>query len=234
MNGIGGDRRLLAYIDYADPEPQVRQFTDLDDVFYPAISPDGRWVAFSTRVVGFGGASSIYVRSLDARDTGKTKLDVEAGFIPHWWVNPATGDTSLVFSNSAIDNLVPADWIPTKTFFQRMRNGKPFGPATELESAGGYHDGISTDGRYLATGYTRLRFLDRKMQASRVLLIGPDNGKSPGDTSQVCNVSLAPDASGNMLFLDFGYERPSRITGVPYEIHKYAFVSDPAGRIRKS
>ena len=233
VNVIGGDKRLLAYIDYNDPEPQVRQFTDVDNVFYPALSPDGKWVAFSTRVVGFGGASSIYVRALNATDTGKTKLDVEAGFIPHWWVNPATGDTGLVFSNSAIDNLILADWIPTKTFSQVIRNGKPFGPVTELESAGGYHDGISTDGRFLATGYTRLRFLDREKKAARVLFIGPDNGKAVGDTSQVCNVSLSPDTSGNMLFLDFGYEHPSGITGVPYEIHKYAFVSAPSGRIRK-
>ena len=102
----------------------------------------------------------------------------------------------------------------------------PWGPE------GSYHDGRS--GSYLYTGYRRLRQYDLRGGTSRILFTAPSNGKSAGDTSQVCNVSAAPDSSGRAMFLDFGYTGTSSVVGRSYGIHEIAFVSDSTGRVLKT
>jgi uncharacterized protein (TIGR02171 family) len=231
VNVVSDTKRFLAYVDFSESDPQVRQFEDSEAVFYPAISPDGRWVAYCNRIVGFGGKSSLFLRSLDPKHPALVKLPAESGFGPHWWINPATGDTCVVYSNSGMVNEFAAAWEATQTYVQTIRSGAAAEPATILVDRGGYHDGISTDGRYLATGYTRLRLLDRREKSGRILFTGPLNGKPPGDTSQVCNVSMAPDSSGNTLFLDFGSNAVSKLTGTAYGTHEYAFISSPSGQI---
>lgn len=98
--------------------------------------------------------------------------------------------------------------------------------------SGSYHDGRS--GRYLYTGYRRLRQHDVVGGKDRTLFAYPQNGKRVGDTSQVCNASAAPDGSGRVLFLDFGYSGTSTVVGRPYGIHEVAFVADSLGDIVKT
>ena len=233
VNVVSDSKRFLDYVDFSESDPQVRQFEDSEAVFYPAISPDGRWVAYCNRIVGFGGKSSLFLRSLDPKHPALVELPAESGFGPHWWINPGTRDTCLVYSNSGMVNEFEAAWKATKTYVQVIRNGAAAGPATVLVDSGGYHDGISTDGRFLATGYTRLRLLDRRENSARILFTGPLDGKPAGDTSQVCNLSMAPDSSGNTLFLDFGSNEVSKLTGTAYDTHEYAFISSPSGQILK-
>ena len=220
-NGKG----VLTWIDYGEPNPVARSLPDKDPVFHPVISPDGRWVAWSTALEGSTGASRIKARRLAKNDTAV--LDLGEGAIPRWWVSGA--DTFLIAGDARDD--LSSGWSGTKTIAWRWSNGVLASPST-WSSEGSYHDGRS--GPYLYTGYRRLRQYDTRSGTSRILFTAPLNGKASGDTSQVCNVSAAPDSSGRSLFLDFGYTGTSSIVKRPYGIHEIAFVSDSTGRVEKT
>ena len=219
--------RHLVYVDYRSAPPRVREFGDRGGVFYPVISPDGNWVAFGTALEGSLSGSSLYVRALG--DTASPARLIGPGFIPRWWVDPASRDTFLVYTNTAADNS-QSQWGAGLTLIQKMAGGAPVGAPRTL-AEGAFHDGRSRDGRWLATGFRLLKLRDAVTGASRTLFTAPANGKAAGDTSQVCNVSIAPDTSGRTLFLDFGYEGKSAVTGSFYDIHQIAFMADPQGRV---
>lgn len=218
-NGKG----TLTWIDYGEARPVARSLPDSNPVFHPVISPDGQWVAWSTALEGSIGPSKIKARRLAKNDT--VVLDLGEGAIPRWWTSGA--DTFLIRSE-ALDNTSPI-WGGTKTLAQRWWNGGLTGAVETWAPSGSYHDGRS--GSYLYTGYRRLRQYDMRSGTSRVLFTGSQNGKTSGDTSQVCNASVSPDGSGRALFLDFGYSGTSSVVGRSYGIHEIAFVSDSAGKV---
>lgn len=226
----------VAYVDYSQSPPKVEEFTDVHNAFHPSISPDGKWVAFGTRQEGAVAGSDIYIHALDGPKSPSRK--VASGFIPRWWVGPESGeagarrDTFLVFTSSATDNTSPL-WKSSQTLTQKMQGGIPSGPPGILSGIGGFHDGVSSDGRYLATGYRFLKMHDIRTGETRVNFISPENGKEEGDTSQVCNVSISPDTTGRTLFLDFGYEKTNRLTGSGYGVHQLAFMADPEGKVSR-
>jgi len=222
LNRVDG-KGILSWVDFSEATPTVRSLPDRDPVFHPVISPDGQWVAWCTALEGSTGPSEIKARRLAKNDT--MVLDLGPGAIPRWWVNGA--DTFLVRA-WALDNTDPA-WSSTKTTAQRWSNGTLTGTVGTWAASGSYHDGRS--GAYLYTGYRRLKQLDTRSGSSRVLFTAPSNGKASGDTSQVCNVSSAPDSSGRTMFLDFGYSGTSTVVGRPYGIHEIAFVADSNGNV---
>lgn len=221
--------RHLAYVDFQQTPPRVQEFGDVANVFYPVISPDGNWVAFGTALEGSASGSFVHVRRLG--DTASPSLIIGQGFIPRWWVDPATRDTLIIYVNSASDNSLP-QWTATRTLSQKMWAGAPIGPPQTL-AEGGFHDGLSQDGRWLATGFRLLKIRDGHAGTERTLFTAPENGKAEGDTSQVCNVSIAPDSTGRTLFLDFGYEDKSKLTGSFYDIHQMAFMANPDGKVSR-
>ena len=220
-NGKG----VLTWIDYGESNPVARSLPDKDPVFHPVISPDGLWVAWSTVLEGSTQSGRIKVRRLAKNDT--TVLDLCAGAIPRWWVS---GTDTFLVAGDARDDL-SSGWPAAKTIAWHWSNGVLSNPAT-WSPEGSYHDGRS--GPYLYTGYRRLRQYDTRTGASRILFTAPLNGKASGDTSQVCNVSAAPDASGRVMFLDFGYAGTSNVVKRPYGIHEIAFVADSSGRVLKT
>ena len=223
--------RTLCYIDYSEPHPQIHEFTDRHDVYLPTISPDGNHVAFCTQDFGFGDTSHIWIRSLDSLHSPLTRLDADFAYMPRWCVNGSTGDTFLVYTNSSIDNSLP-DWSSTSTFLQKMIGGKPSGAPTTLVTDGSFHDGISNNGQYAVTGFTRLLMRDLLSGEQRQLFISPLNGKGPTGSTQVCNVSICPDSSHNdrCMFLDFG-STASSLIGAPYGVHQYIFIADFSGKV---
>lgn len=221
-NGKG----VLSWIDFGEAVPVVRSLLDKDPVFHPSISPDGQWVAWCTVMEGSTGVSRIKARRLSKNDT--SVFDLGEGAIPRWWANGL--DTFLVRAK-ALDN-TSGEWSATSTTAQRWSNGTLTGSVQAWSGSGSYHDGRS--GRYLYTGYRRLRQHDVVGGKNRTLFSYPQNGKRAGDTSQVCNVSAAPDGSGRVLFLDFGYSGASTVVGRPYGIHEVAFVADSLGDIVKT
>lgn len=214
---------ILTWIDFAESDPVARSLPDTAPAFHPAISPDGQWVAWSTTLEGSTGPSRIRARRLRRNDT--VVVDLGAGGIPRWWTE---GTDTFLVRGSSLDNTSP-QWRSTSTTARRWSDGSLQGPELVWSDAGGFHDGRS--GNFLYTGYRRLVQRDVAKGSQRVLFTGPSNGKGAGDTSQVCNVSAAPDASGRAMFLDFGHTSVSSLVGRAYGIHEIAFLSDSSGRV---
>lgn len=222
-------KRVLCWAEFGPSGPVVRQLgNDPDPVFHPVISPDGKWVAWSTVLEGSTRQGRIKVRKLSATDTAQAVWE-GSGAIPRWWVRPGTRDTFLVVASSGSDN-AGSSWGGHSTRLVAFAGGR-FGADSVLTLAGAYHDGRTADGRELVSGSTRLRRIDLRDGSDRVQFTGPANGKRAGDTSQMCNVSVAPDATGDVLGLDFG-AASSTVVGRPYGIHEVAFRLRPDGTVR--
>jgi uncharacterized protein (TIGR02171 family) len=220
----------LALLDFGSSSPQVVEFADTVSVFHPALSPDGAWIAYSTKMEGIDGVSQVFVRSANPALTARVRLPLASAAIPRWWVSPS-GDTSLVMVSSAGSN-GNSDWSSGTTSRLRISGGHPVGSPTVLANDGSYHGGLSRDGRWLATGYTRL-LLRKEQQAPQTLFLSPANGKSSAASSQVCNVSLSRDTVPQLLFVDFGYADSSALTGGTYGVHQLMFVADTLGRVTR-
>lgn len=212
----------LSWIDFGEGNPVVRSLPHPDPAFHPAISPDGRWVAWSTGLEGSTGPSRVLARRLAPGDT--TIVELGEGAIPRWWTDGA--DTFLV-RTGAQDNTSP-DWRNLSTTARRWSAGATSGPDL-VWARGGYHDGRS--GPFLFGGYRRLERLDIRDGARSTLFVRPGNGKATEDTSQVCNASAAPDGTGRVLFLDFGFQGTSSVVGRAYGIHEVAFLADSTGSV---
>ncbi len=214
-------RSWLSWVDWNDPTPFVRRVSSPDPIHHPAVSPDGLWVAWSTGAEGSTSPSRVKIRRLVAV---AQEIDVGEGAIPRWSVN---GADTLVVSASPVDNR-SGSWQGTRTVARRWSRGARVGDDSVV-AQGSFHDGASGPWRF--TGYRRLLRRDGRDGSVRTLFVGPANGKADGDTSQVCNASAAPDASGRVLFLDFGSTVASRVVGRPYGIHEFAFVLDSSGQV---
>ncbi len=102
---VTGNIRTLCFVDFSGSYPIVREVKDIQTVYDPAISPNGKYVAFCTRnAIGSTGESAIYVRKLDSLSSPPVKLASDSAFVPRWWVDPSLKDTFLIYTNSAIDN----------------------------------------------------------------------------------------------------------------------------------
>lgn len=233
VNKSSGSLRTLCCIDYSARPVQLYQFEQPTNVFTPTISPDGQWVAWASRNEGSFGHGSVFVRKLSTSDTAIVTLPDSPAFIPRWYVDPITRDTFLLYVNSAQLNDL-ATWNTTQTRMMRFQSGAFTGGPEIVEPAGAYHGGRSADGDYLATGYRLLRMKHLPSQTEKILFYAPLNGKTPGDTSQVCNVSISPSLinSNQVLFLDFGSGRDSStLTNTAYHSHEYLFLGDYSGTV---
>ena len=220
-------KNSLCFVDFNSSHPFIKEISDTISICSPAISPDGRFVAYSTQGPGFSGLSSIYIRCLDSLNIAPIPIVSSHGYIPRWWVNKETGDTVLVYSSSAVDNNL-AEWNGTQTFSQRISGGHPVGALEVLISNGSFYGGLSVNGRYAVTGFTRLMMRDFTLDSTKQLFLSPLNGKGPEGSVQVCNVSISPDSQypNRCLFLDFGYTGVSSLTNCSYGPHQYIFMDD--------
>lgn len=226
-------QNYLSYIDYNEFSPRVYSFPDFNQVFSPVISPDGRYAAFCTRDDGSRDASEIYIRKLSPENQKLFKLEEVPAFLPRFFEDTVTRETFLVYTTSAVDNTL-SSWNTTQTKMWKIVNGQAVGQPLTLDNSGSFHDGLSKDKRFMATGYKRLLMKDRSTGIVKTLFTSPDNGKSDEDTSQVCNVSISSDIQhpDRVLFLDFGTgKQPSTITSSTYETHEILFMSDFSGSV---
>ncbi len=229
---VTGSNRRLFLVDFGATIPTPEEFSDDDTVYAPVISPNGKFVAYCNRDVGSYGPARIIIRSLDSLKSPKVRLAADSAYCPRWWINPATGDTCIVYTNSAIED-DNASWNSTITFSQKVQGGNPVNGPQVVISNGSFHDGISVNGQYALTSYPQLLLKNNVTGQQSQLFISPNNGKPAGGSTQACNGSISPDPSGNphCLFLDFGSPTPSTITGCSYGIHQYLFISSVADSI---
>jgi uncharacterized protein (TIGR02171 family) len=229
---VNGTIRTLCCVDFARSLPVVSEFRDCTTVFAPVISPNGKYVAFSTRNWGFSGPASVYLRSLDSLGSPCIRIPADSAYEPRFWVDPATLDTFIIFTNSAIDNSSPL-WASSQTWMIHISGGKPTGVPGLLAACGSFHGGRSVGGQYLVTGYTRLLVRDLSADTNSFLFTYPNNGKEANGSTQVCNVTMSPDSghNGQCMFLDFGCSSVSRLTGEPYGIHQYLLTARISGEV---
>jgi uncharacterized protein (TIGR02171 family) len=228
---VSGASRILCVVDFSRSIPSAIQFTDITDVFDPTISPDGRFVAYCNRGEGFAGPATISVRAIDSLSAAPWKLSAGEAYVPRWWIDKISGDTCLVYTNSAVDNKNDA-WPSTMTLLQKISGGRPTGDPNVFINNGGFHDGISLLGQFTVTGYTQCIMRDVIYNMQRQLFVSPYNGKDASGSTQVCNVSISTDPvhSDRCLFLDFGSQNKiSALVQAAYGIHEYLFIAEFSG-----
>ncbi len=208
----------LAYIDFSNSTLAVTEIVDTFPVFHPDISPDGKRVAFCTKVEGVSGTSEVYVRDLNATGTNLVKLNVASAAIPRWRVVGA--DTVIVYVTDAGNNKDDAEWKQKSTWQVPFAGGK-FGTPVKLFD-GSYHGGLSKDGSLAVTGARLLR----------ANVNGKDTVWYNGE--QACNVSLSKDSTKRTLFLDFGSETGKTFVGKDYVTHERLLFADSTGKLIQS
>jgi uncharacterized protein (TIGR02171 family) len=225
--------RTLCYTDFSKAYPVIQEVKDIQTVYAPTISPDGKYVAFCTRSnFGSTGQSITYIRKLDSLVLPPIRLISDSAFAPRWWVDPASNDTFLIYTNSTIDN-TSALWSNTQTFMVKIVSGKSAGTPQAIAINGSYHDGRSQNGQYIVTGYRQLIMYDMFGKKTQQLFTYPENGKSGDGSTQACNVSISQDSvfQDRCLFLDFGAPTGSSLVGSAYGMHEYLFMSGFSGKV---
>ena len=225
-NDISGN---LVFINYSDITLSMVEIQDTMSVYHPDISPDGKWVAFCTGMEGVSGASSLYVRRLDATGSGLVKLNVESAAIPRWSVT-ANGDTVITYVTDAGNNKETADWQQSSTW-QVPFAGGAFGIPQKLFD-GSYHGGISEDGTLAVSGSKLLRARTAAPSSSVYAADATDNIWYNGE--QACNVSLVNDSTNRVAFLDFGGNTGKEFVGTPYATHQRILIANKSGQLIQS
>jgi formylglycine-generating enzyme required for sulfatase activity len=219
-----GRSRFCALVDFTTSPVKIVGCGDDTTVTQPMISPDGGFIAYGSQDEGSSGNGTITIRSLS--DTAFPVTARFAGVLPRWWVDPQSGDTTLVYCDGAsLDNL--PRWHREKTLRRRIPGGVPEGAPEVLWGSGSYHGGLSSDGRFLGTAFPTAKLVDLQLADTNIFyFVPPWNGRN--DTPQVCNLSMSPSLSdpGEALFLDFGYPEVSTLVGRPYDIHAIIFVAN--------
>lgn len=216
-----GETERLVFVNF---DGAIRSVVDakVSGGYHLDISPDGKFVAYTTGMEGISGNAKVYVRSLD--ETGDEQiLPVESAAIPRWRVLE-NGDTALVYVTDAGSNKDESDFLKRGTWQVRFseageheRFGKP-----EMLFDGAYHGGVAKNNGLAVTGSTLLR--------ARV------NGKDDVwyDGLQACNVSLSHGGANNVLFLDFGGKTGRDFVGESYRVHERVLIADSTGKLIKS
>lgn len=216
-------KRYLFLADFTGNGIAVTQCGKDSNVYNPIISPDGNYVAYSSNPEGFYGVCSLTVRLLKSSPDDPAEMRIP-GIVPRWWVSPVEKDTFLIYTTGASVNKEP-QWRTEKTMRVKMTGGKAAGAPEIIWSEGSFHGGMSADGRFIATGYSRARLVDLQINDTNIFYFEPPySGRE--DNTQTCNVSMSPSVKepGEVMLLDYGYDRVSTVTGKAYNFHSILFV----------
>jgi serine/threonine-protein kinase len=124
---------------------------------WPAISPDGRWIAYTSTE---SGRSEVYVRPFPDVDRGRWQVSTDGGMMPRW----AKNGRELIFRRGA--NPVPEFWAsaiqPGTSFVAGAPTQIAAGPLTNISNA---YD-VAADGRLLVTVPT-----DAEASRARIVVV---------------------------------------------------------------
>ena len=222
-NDVSGN---ISYIDYLNGTLSVKEITTGINAYHPEISPNGKWIAYSTEFEGITGTSTLYVQNLEDEPSVAIKLDVKSAAIPRWRV--FENDTVIVYVSDAGDNKNDS-WKSQGTWQVSFANGK-FGTPQKLFD-GAYHGGISGDNTLAVTGSRLLRARIAKNSSS---LTQKADDVVWYDSAQACNASLAQDGTKRTAFLDFGGTPGKDFVGKSYTTHERIFIADSTGKLIQS
>jgi Tol biopolymer transport system component len=179
---------MLYLVNYHEdrPEPEWIQIPDVK-AFAPLFHPDGKRVVFNSTFA----PSEIFILSLDTLQPKQ----VGFGAHPHWWVDPASGESWIVYRTH---NQLFTGFPLGKTMRQHIdASNSPLGEP-EMICPYGFGGGITPDGRFLATGYAHLIVADRQ---TGEYYQGLGDRQLPDGENQVCDVSVSPDGSKRVMHL---------------------------------
>jgi hypothetical protein len=187
--------RTVYFVDFNDSAPSPKKLKkpagkENINADSPLLSPDGAFAAYYlTDNLNIYGA---YIQRLDV--SADPVLVASYGTEPHWWKD-SSGQVSIVFS----DQMLVSSLGPNigKTYRQQVSLTGNGSLVEAVEEIAPYpmNGGLSSDGRYLCTGYAPAAFYDLVTQQLTLI----------NQTFQVCNPSIDPDSShpDRMMFLNF-------------------------------
>lgn len=188
---------MLYIVEFKEGEDQPI-WTEIEDAkaFAPIWDPVGDRIVYSTTFM----ESDIFVLSMNTLVPQK----VGFGAHPHWWINPETGDSYIVYRT---ENGMFTGFPPGKTMRQKLDgNNLPAGEP-EIICPYGFGGGITPDGSYLSTGYTHAIVADLRTGEYYQPL---GDRQLPNGENQVCDVSIAPDDSMRTMHLRITNEGKGR------------------------
>ncbi len=193
---VGGVRTVF-FVDFAAAEQKPVQLKkpagfESKNADSPLISPDGNWVAYS--ILQGNDPQGVYIQELSA-DAEPILVDAQ-GTEPHWWTAD-DGSLYLIYSDVFLVKNGQLATTEGKTYRRRITlssSGATIG-AADIIAPHPMNGGLSSDGRYLATGYGDAAIYDIQTQQLSLINSG----------IQVCNPSISPSpANPNlMMFLNF-------------------------------
>jgi formylglycine-generating enzyme required for sulfatase activity len=227
--GAVGHSRLV-YLDLSQPDLHFQQCGRDSSVFGTSITPDGNFIAYSSNGEGSSSPCTTTVRRLDS--LGSSPVRIAGAYLPHFWASPSSVDTIVIYSSGAADNS-QSEWYTEKTYSRQFQGGSFGAVPTLMTPLGSYHGGLSSDGRFLGTGYKIGRAVDLQMQQYNTLydtnifyFCYPYNGYSDSARPQLCNLQMSPSIAepGEALFLDFGDPTVNTLVGKSYGLHQILWV----------
>ncbi|MDY3922268.1 MAG: TIGR02171 family protein, partial [Hallerella porci] len=210
------ETQRIGFVDFLSSSPRAIEIKDTLDAYHPAISPDGKRVAFCTKPEGISGKSALYVRDLNSDGSNLVKLDVESAAIPRWRI--VAGDTEIVYVSSTGNNANETDWKKESTWSVKFSGGK-FGEPQKI-FAGTFNAGVSSDNQFAVSG---ARLLRANVNGKNAIWYGEE---------QACNASLS-DSTKQTLFLDFGGKLGQEFSGKSYAAHEEILIADSLGKLTK-
>lgn len=213
---------------------------DLDlglDCYHPEVSPDGKWVAFSTSHENSGAQSDLYVKRIGSPYPPQ-KLNAMSAAIPRWRVLP-NGDTVIVYvddttvlpskgmeSDSEIQMRLKA-WKGTGTWMVPFMGGV-FGKSQKIAD-GAFNGGVTVDLDFMVTSSALL--VGRHVVYNRDGSVERTSDTVWYDYEQTCNASLLNDGSKRTLFLDMSGKQGLAFAGESFRPHQRILVVDSLGSV---
>lgn len=236
FKGYGEGMYLVDYSRADGENPEVTLFPGTKDAWFPVISPDGKWMVYTTGTLGDEYTTSAMVPWLRSLETGQTYQIAPRGYVPRFvqdesglkvlyatesqHIDVTTGkfDGKYGFEAGGVGKMVVA------TF-----NGGSFGYDT-LWHGGVMLGGLSRDKRYLGHGEAKLNcfILDLQRSSQRPFALHCLDGGKP---EQVCNTSISSSQyyTNTLLYFDFG--GTAAALGGTWGLHKKLFIGRTDGAI---
>ncbi len=217
------------------------QAVDMDlglNCYHPEVSPDGKWVAFSTSYEPAGESSKLYVKRIGS-SVAPLKLNVPNAATPRWRILP-NGDTVIVYVDATL--VLPSKnmenyesefqsrfskWEKSGTWMVPFREGA-FGEAKKITD-GTFSGGVTEDMTFMVNALGL--FMGRHITYNDDGSIKSTEDSVWYDRDQTCNASLSRDGTNRTLFLDMSGAQGVEFAGEKYRPHQRILVVDEFGNL---